>query len=103
LDILSEKKSDPIIMKGKDEQGTKEEGIHTQMTKELQGSAKEKNTYKEKKGREKSQEKSELCEKNEGCQNIVEEALAQAKRPRRLPTNRSEDFLWVAPKKGCKQ
>jgi hypothetical protein len=53
LDILKGKKSDPIIMKGKDEQGIKEEGILTQMTKELQGSAKEKNTHKEEMGREK--------------------------------------------------
>jgi hypothetical protein len=90
-------------MKGKDKQGIKEEVIHTQMTKELQGSAKEKNTHKEKKGREKSQYKSESCGENERCQNTVEEALVKSKTPRRLPTNRSEDFLWAAPNKGCRQ
>jgi hypothetical protein len=90
-------------MKGKDEQGIKVEGIHTQRTEELQGSAKEKIHIRKKKGREKSQEKSKLCGKGEECQNIVEEALAQSKRPRRLPTNRSEDFLWVATNKGSKQ
>jgi hypothetical protein len=30
LDMLREDKSDPIIMKGKDEQGMEEEGTHIQ-------------------------------------------------------------------------
>jgi RNase H-fold protein (predicted Holliday junction resolvase) len=77
LDMLSEKKSDPIKIKGKDEEGTSEP--------------------REEKCLEENQENGELCGRKEGGggQNVVEQTLMQSKRPRRLPINRSEDFLWL--------
>jgi hypothetical protein len=73
--------------------------VHIPQTKEPQGSVKEKNKPREEKDRERSQEKCELCVRSEGWQNKMLQDLVQSKRPRRLPTNRSEDFLWVALKK----
>lgn len=63
LDILREEKSDPIIMKGKDEQGMVEEGTHIPVTKEPQGSVTRKNKPREVEHRKRSQEKGELSEK----------------------------------------
>jgi hypothetical protein len=94
LDILREEKSDPIMMKGKDEQGMIEEGTHIPVTKETQESVIRKNEQRGVEYEKRSQEKGELCENSEGCQNIEAQASVQSKRPRRLPINRNEDFLW---------
>jgi RNase H-fold protein (predicted Holliday junction resolvase) len=87
-DLLREEKSDPIIMKGKEEQGMEEEETYSTPTKEPQGSVKvsqeEEGTYsaptKEPRGSVKaSQEKGELCQNSEGCQEKTAQALVQSK------------------------
>jgi hypothetical protein len=50
--MMSEEKSDPIKMRGKDDQGTDEEGTHIPLTKEPQGSVKGKNKPREESGME---------------------------------------------------
>jgi hypothetical protein len=83
----------------KDDQGMEEEGTHIPLTKEPQGSVKGKIKPREERGTEESQENGEVCGTSEGGQNNVVQALVQSKRPHRLHTNRSEDFLWVAVNK----
>jgi hypothetical protein len=103
IDVFSGKKSTPIIMVWKEKQAIEKDVSHTHMTKEPQGSGKRKKKQQEEMDRKESQEKRVLCVNNLGSRNEVEEAWFQVKRSRRLPTNRSEDFLWGDPSRNYKK
>jgi hypothetical protein len=75
LCMMREAKTDPVILKGKDNLDIKEEGTHIPVAKEPQGSVKGTNKPREVGDRKRSQEKGELPENSEGYQNTVVQGL----------------------------